>query len=145
MKLSANFTLEELTHSDIAARKGWDNTPDGKSLANLMRTAQLLEKVKKAVNGRPIIVSSGYRCKELNDSIGSKETSQHRIGCAADIRVKGMAPVEVMQACIEAFVPFDQIILEFNSWVHISVSSDPDAIPRNQKLVIDQTGTRPYI
>lgn len=144
MNLSSNFTLEEMTHSDMAARQGWDNMPDGKSLANLIRTAQLLEKVRKAVGNKPITVTSGYRCKQLNDALGSKDTSSHRIGCAADIRVNGLKPVEVVQLCIENFVPFDQIILEFNSWVHISVPHDPDSIPRNQKLVIDQTGTRPY-
>jgi len=144
MNLSPNFTLEEMTHSDMAARQGWDNMPDGKSLANLIRTAQLLEKVRKAVGNKPITVTSGYRCKQLNDALGSKDTSSHLIGCAADIRVKGLKPIEVVQLCIENFVPFDQIILEFNSWVHISVPHDPDGIPRNQKLVIDQTGTRPY-
>jgi len=144
VNLSKNFTLEELTRSDIAARHGWDNTPDAVTLTNLLRLAQLLEKVKKAVNNKPVIVNSGYRSKQVNDAVGSKDTSQHRFGCAADIRVAGMTPKEVVDACIAAQVPFDQIILEFDSWTHISVPNSFEISPRNQKLVIDKFGTRPY-
>ena len=144
MNLTKNFTLEEMTQSDIAARFGWDNLPDGMSLANLMRLSQLLELVKTAVKGKPVIVNSGYRSKQVNDAIGSKDTSQHRIGCAADIRVPGMTPRQVVEACIAAQVPFDQIILEFDSWTHISVPNNADTLPRGQKLIIDKSGTRQY-
>ena len=133
-----------MTQSDIAARFGWDNSPDGMSLANLMRLSQLLELVKTAVKGKPVIVNSGYRSKQVNDAIGSKDTSQHRIGCAADIRVPGMTPRQVVEACIAAQVPFDQIILEFDSWTHVSITNDAGATPRNQTLIIDKQGTRPY-
>ena len=144
MNLTKNFTLEEMTQSDIAARFGWDNLPDGMSLANLMRLSQLLELVKTAVKGKPVIVNSGYRSKQVNDAIGSKDTSQHRIGCAADIRVPGMTPRQVVEACIAAQVPFDQIILEFDSWTHISIPNNADTLPRGQKLIIDKSGTRQY-
>jgi len=142
--LSANFTLEELTRSEAADRNGWDNTPNEQEIENLKRLAALLQQVKTAVGGKPVMINSGFRSKQVNDSVGSKDTSQHRLGCAADIRVPGMKPREVVEACIAAGIPFDQIILEFNSWTHISVPNTADASARGSKLIIDKQGTRPY-
>ena len=144
MQLSPNFTLEELTRSDAAARNGWDNTPNETEIENLKRLATLLQDVKAALDGKAVMINSGFRSKQVNDSVGSKDTSQHRLGCAADIRVPGMTPRQVVEACIANGVPFDQIILEFDSWTHISVPNTPDAKPRGQKLIIDKAGTRPY-
>jgi hypothetical protein len=142
--LTEHFTLEELTHSDAAVRHGWDNIPNGDEVANLTRLAQLLEQVKKAVGNKPVMINSGFRSKQVNDSVGSKDSSQHRIGCAADIRVPGMTPRQVVDACITASVLFDQIILEFDAWTHISVSTDPTLAPRHSRLIIDKQGTRNY-
>ena len=142
--LTEHFSLEELTHSDAAVRHGWDNIPNGDEIANLTRLAQLLEQVKKAVGGKPVMINSGFRSKQVNDSVGSKDSSQHRLGCAADIRVPGMTPRQVVDACIAAKVPFDQIILEFDAWTHISVANSPDKDLRHAKLVIDKAGTRNY-
>jgi zinc D-Ala-D-Ala carboxypeptidase len=144
VNLSPHFTLEELTRSEVAARNGWDNTPKQEEIANLQRLAYLLEKVKEAVGGKPVMINSGFRSKQVNDSVGSKDSSQHRIGCAADIRVPGMTPKQVVDACITASVLFDQIILEFDAWTHISVSSDPTLAPRHSRLIIDKQGTRNY-
>ena len=144
MNLSPHFTYEELTHSDLAVRNGWLNVPTDEERANLVRLANLLEQVKIAVGGKPVIVNSGFRSKKVNDAVGSKDTSQHRLGCAADIRVPGMTPRAVVEACIAAQVPFDQLILEFDSWTHISVPNNEGLPPRGQKLVIDRQGTRPY-
>lgn len=143
MKLTSNFSLEEMTVSEIAERKGLDNTPNATEIANLMRTAALLEQVRSLIN-KPIIVNSAFRSKAVNDAVGSKDTSQHRIGCAADIRVHGMTPKQVVQACIDANVPYDQIIEEFGSWTHISVPDMPSRPPRRQALIIDRNGTRPF-
>ena len=143
-QLTANFTLEELTRSEAADRNGWGNTPNEQEVANLKRLAGLLQQVKTAVGGKAVIISSGFRSKQVNDSVGSKDTSQHRLGCAADFRVPGMKPREVVEACIKAKVPFDQIILEFDSWTHISVPSLYGAQPRGSKLIIDRNGTRPF-
>lgn len=143
MKLTENFSLEELTVSEIAVRKGLDNTPNATEVSNLVRTALLLEQVR-ALLKKPIIVNSAFRSKPVNDAVGSKDTSQHRIGCAADIRIPGMTPREVVQACIDAKIPFDQIIQEFDSWTHISVPDSAARPPRNQALIIDRNGTRPY-
>jgi len=144
MNLSTHFTLEELTRSDAAARNGWDNTPNQAETENLKRLAVLLESVKSAVGMKPVMINSGFRSKQVNDSVGSKDTSQHRIGCAADLRVPGMTPRQVVEACIANAVPFDQIILEFDSWTHISVPNTPETKPRGQKLIIDKAGTRPF-
>lgn len=143
MKLTENFSLEEMTVSEIGARRGLDNTPNATEIANLVRTAGLLEQVRALVK-KPIIVNSAFRSKAVNDAVGSKDTSQHRIGCAADIRVPGMTPKQVVQACIDANIPFDQIIQEFDSWTHISVPDSASRPPRKQALIIDRNGTRPY-
>lgn len=143
MKLTSNFSLEEMTVSEIAERKGLDNTPNATEIANLMRTAALLEQVRSLIN-KPIIVNSAFRSKAVNDAVGSKDTSQHRIGCAADIRVPGMTPKQVVQACIDANIPYDQIIEEFSSWTHISVPDSAARPPRRQALIIDRNGTRPF-
>lgn len=144
MKLTEHFSLEEMTVSEIGARRGLDNTPNASEIANLVRTAGLLEQVRKVL-GKPIIVNSGFRSKAVNDAVGSKDTSQHRIGCAADIRVPGMTPNEVVKAVIAAGLPYDQIIREFDSWTHISVPDMPARPPRKQALIIDKAGTRPFV
>jgi zinc D-Ala-D-Ala carboxypeptidase len=144
VNLSPHFTLEELTHSDAAARNGWDNTPGENEKANLTRLAALLEQVKTAVGNKPVMINSAFRSKQVNDAVGSKDTSQHRIGCAADLRVPGMTPREVVLACIGAGLPFDQIILEFDAWTHISVPNEAGHAPRGSRLIIDKQGTRVF-
>lgn len=143
MNLSPNFTLEELTASQTAARRGFDNTPNATEVANLVRVAALLEEVRALVK-KPINVTSGFRSKQVNDAVGSRDTSQHRIGCAADFKVNGMTPREVVELCIKANIGYDQIIEEFGSWVHISVPDSPSRPPRKQALIIDRQGTRPF-
>ena len=90
------------------------------------------------------MVNSAFRSKAVNDAVGSKDSSQHRIGAAADIRVPNMTPDEVVKAVIASDLPFDQVIREFDRWTHISVVSHPTDKPRKQALIIDKTGTRPY-
>jgi hypothetical protein len=139
--LSEHFTLEELTHTD---HREFDNTPNDAELSNLQRLALFLEEVKTVLEGRPIMVNSAFRSKRVNDAVGSKDTSQHRIGCAADLRVPGMTPDEVVKAVMASGLDFDQVIREFDRWTHISVSSHNDLKPRKQALIIDKQGTRPY-
>lgn len=145
MNLTPHFTVQELTRSEIAERRGWNNVPNAQEFDNLKRLALLLEQVRVAVGGKPVMVSSGYRSKQVNDAVGSTDRSQHRLGCAADFRVPGMTPRQVVQACIDASVPFDQIILEFDAWTHISVPNSPLIAPRGSKLIIDRQGTRPFV
>lgn len=141
MNLSPHFTLEELTFTD---HREFDNTPNDAEKNNLKRLAEFLEQVKTVLGGKPIMVNSAFRCKQVNDAVGSKDTSQHRIGCAADIRVPGMTPDEVVKAVIASGIGYDQIIREFDRWTHISVPNTITQSPRRQALIIDRQGTRPY-
>jgi hypothetical protein len=139
MNLSPHFTLAELTYTD---HRQLDNTPTQNEISNLQRLANFLEQVKTVLGGKPIIVNSAFRSKAVNDAVGSKDTSQHRLGCAADFRVPGMTPDQVVKALIN--LPYDQIIREFDRWTHISIPNVVGAAPRKSKLIIDRTGTRPY-
>ena len=141
MHLTEHFTLEELTHTD---HRELDNTPNDAELANLTRLAEFLEQVKTVLGGKPIMVNSAFRSKAVNDAVGSKDTSQHRVGCAADIRVPGMAPNEVVKAIIASGLGYDQVIREFDRWTHISIPNEAVRAPRKQALIIDKQGTRVY-
>jgi len=141
MDLSVHFTLDELTYTD---HREFNNIPNSLEIANLIRLAGLLEDVKILLGGKPIMVNSAFRCKQVNDAVGSKDTSQHRLGCAADIRVPGMTPDEVVKAVIASGIGYDQVIREFDRWTHISVPNTKDMTPRRQALIIDKLGTRVY-
>jgi hypothetical protein len=144
MNLTPNFTLDELTASESAERNGWDNTPNDAELENLKRLADFLEQVKVVLGGKPVMINSAFRSKKVNDSVGSKDTSQHRIGCAADIRVPGMTPDEVVRKVIASGISYDQVIREFDRWTHISIPNSVDTSPRKQALIIDKAGTRQF-
>jgi hypothetical protein len=141
MNLSPNFTLEELTHTD---HREFSNEPNTSEMENLTRLAAFLEQVKTVLGGKPVMVNSAFRSKQVNDAVGSKDTSQHRIGCAADIRVPGMTPDEVVKAVIAAGLGYDQVIREFDRWTHISIPNTKEMTPRRQALIIDKAGTRLY-
>ena len=135
--MTPHFTLAELTHTD---HREFDNTPNEAETANLQKLAEFLELVKTALGGKPIMVNSAFRSKQVNDSVGSKDSSQHRTGCAADIRVPSMTPDAVVRALIASKLPYDQLLREFDAWTHISISDTP----RRQVLIIDRQGTRPF-
>ena len=141
MNLTEHFTLEELTHTD---HREFENTPNADQINNLERVAELLEQVKKMLGGKPIMVNSAFRSLQVNNAVGSKPTSQHCLGCAADIRVPGMTPDEVVKAIKASDIQYDQLIREFDSWTHISVPNEARMTPRNQTLIIDKQGTRTY-
>jgi zinc D-Ala-D-Ala carboxypeptidase len=141
MNLTEHFTLEELTTTD---HREYKNEPSPSERTNLVRLANFLEQVKVALGGKPVMVNSAFRCKEVNNAVGSKDTSQHRVGCAADLRVPGMTPDQVVQAIMAAGLPYDQLIREFDRWTHISITNDPQGKPRGQTLIIDAKGTRLY-
>jgi hypothetical protein len=141
MNLTEHFTFEELTHTD---HREFDNTPNNDEFANLQRLAEFLEKVKTVLGGKPIMVNSAFRSKQVNDAVGSKDSSQHRIGCAADIRVPAMTPDEVVKAIIASDLGYDQVIREFDRWTHVSIPNTHNLAPRKSKLIIDKQGTRLY-
>jgi len=149
-KLTEHFSLEELVASETAERNGWDNTPNAAEIQNLERLALMLEQVRATLN-KPIMINSAFRSKQVNDGVGSKDTSQHRVGCAADIRIPGMNPDEVCRAIIASDIQFDQLIREFynpdskaGGWTHISVPNTKEMTPRGQTLIIDKQGTRNF-
>ena len=141
MQLSEHFTLDELTHTD---HRELDNTPNDAELENLKRLAEFLEQVKTVLGGKPIMVNSAFRSKQVNDAVGSKDTSQHRVGCAADIRVPSMTPDEVVRAVIASDLGYDQVSREFDRWTHISIPNEEARSPRKQALIIDKQGTRVF-
>jgi len=134
--VTPHFTLAELTHTD---HRSLDNTPNDAERANLQQLAEFLELVKVALGGKPIMINSAFRSKAVNDAVGSKDSSQHRLGLAADFRVPGVAPDAVVRALLH--LPYDQIIREFDAWTHISISDKP----RRQALIIDRQGTRAFV
>lgn len=141
MGLTEHFTMEELTRSDTARRLGIDNTPDGKELENLKKTAGMMEIVRSLLDDNPISVSSGYRSPKLNGSlVGTSRTSAHMRGQAVDFTCPGFGtPREIVRklmACKEELL-FDQLILEGDAWVHIGFA---DA-PRGQVLYAKNPGT----
>ena len=141
MKLSEHFSLEELT---VTNHRTLDNTPNASETENLRRLAAFLELLKDRLGGRPVMVNSAYRSKAVNDACGSRDTSQHRLGCAADIRVPGMTPDAVVTAVMASGLAYDQIIREFDAWTHISIPNLPALPPRKMALIIDKSGTRPF-
>ena len=148
MKLSENFSLQELIKSQTALRKGINNKPASPDIVVNLQT--LCEKVLQPVRdhfGKPVTVNSGYRCPKLNKAIGSSSKSQHTKGLAADIEIPGVSNKELAEY-IESNLPFDQLILEFyngvdpnSGWVHVSYVDDDKN--RKQTLTINANGTFP--
>lgn len=146
MKLSENFSLQELLKSQTALRKGIDNKPTDPSVITNLQV--LCEKVLQPIRdhfARPVVINSGYRCSKLNKAIGSSSKSQHTKGQAADIEIPGLSNKELAEY-IEDHLPFDQLILEFyngvdpnSGWVHVSYVGDADN--RKQTLTINKNGT----
>jgi len=141
VKLTEHFSLEELTHTD---HREYDNTPNDAELENLKRLAEFLEEVKQTLGGRPIMVNSAFRSKQVNDAVGSRDSSQHRIGCAVDFRVPELTPDQVVRTIIASSLAYDQVIKEFDRWTHISIPNTPQLTPRKQALIIDKSGTRAF-
>lgn len=133
------FSLSELCRSYTAEKNGIDNTPDFYQVFNLCRLCELvLDPVREAVK-RPIIVASGFRSQELNKAVGGVATSQHVLGCAADIVCADMLG---LAEALKANKEFDQLILEKrnngkNVWYHVSVPL-PGTNPRHQFLTINK-------
>tara|TARA_R110000824_G_scaffold561_2_gene3640 strand:- start:818 stop:1282 length:465 start_codon:yes stop_codon:yes gene_type:complete len=128
MKLSENFSLEELTKSQTATRKGIDNTPSPEHQDNLkMLCTHVLQPIRNHF-GQVVTISSGYRSPELCIAIGSKTTSQHAKGQAADFEIFGVSNKELADY-INQNIRYDQLILEYwkpsdpnSGWVHCSFS-----------------------
>jgi len=141
MKLSQNFTLEEFTLSQTASRLGLNNDPSPQVLENLKITAKGLEEVR-ALLKKSIRISSGFRSEAVNKEVGGSTKSQHLLGQAADFTSPQFGtPRQIVQAIVNSNIKYDQVILEFDSWCHISFTDTP----RKQALIIDKSGVRPFI
>ena len=139
MNLSPHFTLEELTASNKAKALKIDNTPSPEILENLKALSLALEMIR-SVCGKPLKISSGYRCPALNKAIGGSSTSAHTLGYAADFTADGLTPRQICEKIVAAGLPFDQIIMENISaenpdgvWVHYGISK---GTMRNQVLTM---------
>jgi len=144
MQLSKHFKLEEFTKSMTAQRKGIDNEPGAGDIKNLEDLCyEILEPVRNKYD-RPVRISSGYRSEALCEAIGSKKTSQHSKGQAADFEVPGIPNIKVAY-WIQANCDFDQLILEYYSptdpakgWIHCSYNEKGN----NRKQVLTYDGSR---
>ena len=135
MNLSPHFSLAELVASQVATRKGIDNTPAPAIVANLTRLAAILEQVRALV-GAPIAISSGYRSPALNKAVGCEANSAHVLGLAADISTAKLAPKALALLIRQSGLDFDQLIYE-GTWVHIGLST---GTPRRQVLTAKFAG-----
>jgi zinc D-Ala-D-Ala carboxypeptidase len=134
--LSEHFTLEELILSQTAARKGIDNTPSATTVQRLRKLAGALEEVRSLLGGVPVLVSSGYRCPELNEAVGGAKNSAHMDGLAADFTAPAFGTVmQVAREIAASDIGYDQLIHEYGAWVHIGLAKD-GVEPRRQKLSI---------
>lgn len=118
--MNLNFSISELIHSDNAIKAGIDNTPTIKEIDNLLNLIfyclqPIRDKLKK-----PMIITSGYRNIKVNILAGGKQNSQHLKGQAADFIVNNMSIQQVINFIIYSDIEFDQLINEYNKWVHIS-------------------------
>ena len=130
--------MEEFIASEYAARNNIDNTPPEQIRENLRRTAMVMEDVRSALGSKSIYITSGYRCSKLNKAVGSKPTSAHVNGLACDFKCPSYGtPKEIIEALQCTNIPYDQLIMEFNSWVHIGLASNP----RKQILTVNEHGT----
>ncbi len=139
MQLSKHFALAEFVESQTAARKGIDNTPPSHIIDNLRMLATGLENVRILLGNRPIRISSGYRCPALNTAVGGARSSHHMQGFAADFTCPAYGrPMAICEAIAASSIRFDQLILEFDAWVHLSVAPST----RRQVLTVRKLGRR---
>lgn len=151
MNLSTHFALSEFTDSDTAHRLGIDNDLPAELYPAAKNTAEMLERIREALSDAkgkpvPVIVTSGYRCPELNRAIGSKETSDHTRAQAADIKAPAFGtPFEVARFIGQRadMLGIGQVIAEYGSWVHVSTRYPDKAI--NRIITINKAGTFPGI
>lgn len=145
-RLTPNFTLEEMTDSQTAARRGFDNVPPpgSREREGLQRLAEILELVRTILGGNPILVSSGYRSPPVNAAVGGSRNSAHMSGLAVDFSCPGFGtPLEICKTLEPHMreLGVDQLIHEYDAWVHLGlVGSSFD--PRHMAMTIDTRGAR---
>lgn len=143
-QLTEHFALEEFTDSQTAARKGLNNVPalGSPERANLMRTAETMEKVRALLGDRPILISSGYRSPQVNAAVGGSKSSAHMSGLAVDFSCPGFGTPKAICKKLEPHMKalgVDQLIHEYDTWVHLGLTQ---GAPRHMAMTIDNKGTR---
>lgn len=131
--MSEHFSLEELTRSELAARKGIDNTPTPEITVNLARLADVLLEPTRELLGVAMHVNSGYRSFALNVAVGGSKTSAHMRGQSCDFFPIGMTLQEAFDRIRRSSLPFDQVIIECNTWIHIGMAKLGEE-PRRQAM-----------
>ena len=134
MNLSPSFTLDQMTHSDTALRKGIDNTPNAGEINNLHRLCDDLLEPAQTLLGVPLSINSGYRSPTLNQTIGGATASAHMDGRAADFVPHGMDLQGVFDSLRKSDLPYDQIIFECHAWIHLAIAREGEK-PRRQALM----------
>jgi zinc D-Ala-D-Ala carboxypeptidase len=139
VNLSTHFSLEEFT---ATAHRGIDNSLPDRLLADARQTCELMERIRAHLGGVPIIVTSGYRCPQLNRAIGSADTSDHIRALAVDFKAPAFGtPYEVAKELARHVedLGIGQLIHEFGSWVHVSTRVPSN--PVNRVITISKRGT----
>ena len=145
-QLSEHFSEDEFTHSQSAARLGVDNSIPDDLLPAARNTARNLELVRELLGNKPLNISSGFRNSEVNRAVGGSPNSQHLRCEAVDFTCRLFGtPDDIVRAIMNSDIRFDQVIREFDSWVHISFSFRLSNPNRRQALIIDKTGTRKFV
>lgn len=117
---SLNFKFSELIYSDTAVKNNINNMPDINSLDNMLDLIYFcLQPIRDKI-GKPMIITSGYRCQQVNKLVGGAVNSQHTKGQAADFTIKGMTPAQIIFQISVMGIEYDQLINEYDKWVHIS-------------------------
>jgi zinc D-Ala-D-Ala carboxypeptidase len=120
-QLSTHFRLSEFIVSGVAERRGIANAPNDDQLGNLMRLADVLERVRRLLGQAPLLINSGFRSPELNAAVRGSRHSAHLLGCAADFIAPSFGtPREICMRIADSEIPFDQLIFE-GSWVHLAI------------------------
>lgn len=138
MQLTANFSLAELTVTD----RNMPNVPNEAEVASLRSLAEMILQPLRDALGKPVRVNSAFRSEAVNRAVGGTATSQHRLGQAADVHVPGMTSVEVAKKIVALGLPFDQVIEEFGSWVHVSYGPRRR---RQQLTAVKRSGKTVYV
>jgi uncharacterized protein YcbK (DUF882 family) len=129
--MNLNFKISELIHSDLAVQNNINNMPDINALDNLLElTFYCLQPIRDLIK-KPMIITSGFRCSKVNFFAGGAINSQHLYGQAADFIIKGMAPKEIIEVIKNSNIEYDQLINEFDKWVHVSFNKG-----KNRKQIL---------
>jgi uncharacterized protein YcbK (DUF882 family) len=144
MQLTPNFTLEEFTDSQTAARRGIHNVPAANSQErkNVQRTAETMEKVRAILGDKPVLISSGYRSPQVNTAVGGSKSSAHMSGLAVDFSCPSFGTPRAVCKTLQPHMRelgVDQLIHEYDQWVHLGLSA---GAPRHMAMTIDAKGTR---